>query len=321
MHVTASATGLLLYGADEEATQLAWRDRTGNPIRPVGEPIHRIVLFRLSPDERRIVVQRPTGEVHDLWLLDAERGMTTRFTADHTLTSQPVWSPDARIILFSHVGSSVFFRKPANGIGDEEIVVRRSNSNVIPLDWSGDGHWVLTRETSPDTKEDIWKVPLTPEGKLQEGMAPTPYLRTPFRELHARFSPELSPRWVAYASDESGRPEIYIDAFPEPRGKIPVSTSGGQYPKWGAGGRELFYISPENKLMAVKLKMGSDTVQPSAPRELFQLPLRATTAGVLYEPSRDGQRFLVLTSPEAAQQSLNVIVNWPALLNKGTTVP
>jgi hypothetical protein len=73
--------------------------------------------------------------------------------------------------------------------------------------------------------------------------------------------------------------------------------------------------------MAVNLKLGSDTVEPSAPRELFQLPLRATAAGALYEPSRDGQRFLVLTSPEAAQQSLNVIVNWPALLNKGTTAP
>jgi eukaryotic-like serine/threonine-protein kinase len=156
---------------------------------------------------------------------------------------------------------------------------------------------------------------------MQEGVAPTPYLHTRFNELQARSSPQPSPRWVAYVSDESGRGEVYIDAFPEPHGKKRISTSGGQYPKWGADGRELFYISPENKLMAVSLKPGSDTLEPSAPRELFPLPLRSTAAGATYEPSRDGQRFLVLTSPEAAKQSLNVIVNWPALLRKGAASP
>jgi hypothetical protein len=87
----------------------------------------------------------------------------------------------------------------------------------------------------------------------------------------------------------------------------------------GGGGRELFYISPENKLMAVSLKPGLDTVEPSTPHELFQLPLR-NSPGATYEPSRDGQRFLVLTSLEATQQSFNVIVNWPALL-KGSGAP
>jgi len=116
---------------------------------------------------------------------------------------------------------------------------------------------------------------------------------------------------------ESGRYEVYIDAFPEPRGKKLISTSGGRSPQWGAGGRELFYVSPEDKVMAVSLKLGPNGVEPSAPRQLFQLPLRATIAGPTYQPSRDGQRFLVLTSPETAQQSLNVIVNWPALLQKG----
>jgi hypothetical protein len=157
---------------------------------------------------------------------------------------------------------------------------------------------------------------MTSDGKMQDGVAPTPYLQTRFNELEARFSPEPSPRWVAYASDESGRYEIYIDAFPEPRGKKRISISGGRSPQWGAGGRELFYVSPENKLMAVSLKLGADNVEPSAPRELFQLSMRATAAGPTYQSSRDGQRFLVLTNPETAPQSLNVIVNWPALLKK-----
>jgi Tol biopolymer transport system component/predicted Ser/Thr protein kinase len=319
LHVTASATGLLMYGAFGELTQLAWWSRQGRGLKEVGEPVDGITMFRLAPDERHIAVQRPSGEAHDLWLLDAERGVTTRFTADRTLSTQPVWSPDGRMILFTHLGSSTILRKPANGIGDEEVLIQRPTAS-FPYDWSRDGQWVLVRETSPDTKYDIWKLPLTADGKMQEGAGPTPYLNTRFNELQARFSPEPSPRWVAYVSDESGRPEVYIDAFPEPRGKKRISTSGGVYPKWGADGRELFYVSPENKLMAVSLKQGSDTLEPSTPRELFPLPIRSTAAGATYEPSRDRQRFLVLTRPEAAQQSLNVIVNWPALLKKGGIV-
>src|SRR5215831_2605243 len=99
-----------------------------------------------------------------------------------------------------------------------------------------------------------------------------PYLRTPLNVSWGRFSPEASPRWVAYQSDESGHFEVYVDAFPEPRHKVRISTGGGSYPQWGADGREVFYVSPENKLMVVSLELGTDSVAPSVPRELFHLP-------------------------------------------------
>ena len=168
---------------------------------------------------------------------------------------------------------------------------------------------------------DIWKLPMTSDGKMQGGMVPAPYLRTRFNESQSRFSPGPGPRWVAYTSDETGRPEVYIDAFPEPRGKTRISTAGGGAPSWGAGGRELFYVSPENKLLAVSLKLGADTVEIlSAPRELFPLSLRSS-AGPTYQPSRDGQQFLVLTSPETTLQTLTVVVNWPSLLKKLAAAP
>ena len=318
LSIAVSATGLLLYAASGQTTQLAWWDRTGKQLSKVGEPIEGIVTFRLSPDERQIAFQRRAGEVHDLWLLDSDRGIASRFTADRTITTQPVWSPDGHNILFTHLGSSTLFRKPANGVGGEQVAFQRPTSNAIPFDWSLDGRWLLTRETSPDTNIDIWKLPIAADGKAREGATPTPYLQTRFNETEPRFSPEPSPHWVAYASDESGRYEVYIDAFPEPRGKKRISTSGGRTPQWGAGGRELFYVSCEDKVMAVSLKLGPDGIEASAPRELFQVPQRATIAGAIYQPSHDGQRFLVLTSPETAPQSLNVIVNWPALLKKGT---
>jgi hypothetical protein len=125
---------------------------------------------------------------------------------------------------------------------------------------------------------------------------------------------------VAYQSDESGRNEVYIQAFPEPRGKFPISTGGGRFPQWGPGGRELLYVSPDLKLMAVNLKLGADSVEPSTPRELFALPIVENSFSP-YEVASDGQHFLVRATPQQqAGQPLTLIVNWPALLKKGAAV-
>jgi hypothetical protein len=162
-------------------------------------------------------------------------------------------------------------------------------------------------------------IPMTPDGSVREGMAPQIYLRTPFNETEGRFSPEPSPRWIAYQSDDSGQYEVYVDSFPQSHGRRLISTAGGQFPEWGPGGRELFYLSPDDRLMAVGLKLGADTIECSTPRELFRLPRISfgRPSRTPYEASRDGRRFLTLTSSDAALQPLTLIVNWPALLKKG----
>jgi hypothetical protein len=158
-------------------------------------------------------------------------------------------------------------------------------------------------------------VPVTPDGTLREGVAPTPYLPTRFNEQNARFSPELTPSWVAYSSDESGRPEVYIDSFPKPRGKVLVSNAGGSIPQWASSGRQLSYVSLDDIVMSVGLAFGSDRVRPSEPRPFFRLPVRSP-AGYTYQPSRDGKRFLIVTRPETAPPSLSVVINWPELLTR-----
>jgi predicted Ser/Thr protein kinase len=320
MYFAASANGLLLYNASGIITQFGWFDRTGKLLRKLGEPIEGFLGFRLSPDERQVAVQRGTAGFEDLWLMDAHSGVASRFTVSTAHSDHPVWSPDARTILFSQLGSKSMLRKASNGVGDEQVIIQRTN-RPIPSDWSGDGRWVLTWENDPDTRGDLWKVAVTPDGKMQEGSEPTPYLRTPSHESNGRFSPEPSPRWVAFSSDETGQLEVYIDTFPEPHGKKRISTAGGSFPEWAAGGRELFYMSLDNKLMSVGLSLGAGAVEVSAPRELFQLHMFLIPAGSPYEVSRDGQRFLALTSPEAGPQSLTVIVNWPSLLKKGAAAP
>jgi hypothetical protein len=163
-------------------------------------------------------------------------------------------------------------------------------------------------------------LPVNQDGTLRQDDKPRPYVRTPFNERFGRFSPGAKPRWVAYQSDESGQYEVYIDTFPEPRGKIRISTAGGTYPQWRADGRELFYISPDYKLMAASLKETADSIEPSAPRELFAISAPGTFMSP-YEVSGDGQRFLVLSAHEETTQSVTVIVNWPALLKKGAGAP
>ena len=174
---------------------------------------------------------------------------------------------------------------------------------------------LFTVEIAPSTHSDLWVLPSTPEGKVPENAKPSPYLRTKFNEGNARFSPEPSPRWVAYQSDETGRLEVYISAFPDPRAKFQISTGGGQYPEWGAGGRELFYVAPDNKLVAVDLTFTPDEVRRSAPRALFTLPI--IDNGWSPYDTIDGQRFLVRAVPQQASPPLAVIVNWPALVRKG----
>jgi hypothetical protein len=118
-------------------------------------------------------------------------------------------------------------------------------------------------------------------------------------------------------SDESGRYEIYIDTFPERRRKTPISKGGGLYPAWGTGGRELYYVSPDLKLMAVNLKLGTDSVEPSTPRELFPRPA-VDTGYCPFEVAADGQHFMVRATPQQqAAEPLTVIANWPALMKKG----
>jgi Tol biopolymer transport system component len=139
-------------------------------------------------------------------------------------------------------------------------------------------------------------------------------LRTPFNDQDGVFLPEPNPSWVAHVSDESGQPEVYVQSFPVVRGKFQISAGGGRFPRWGPGGRELFYVSLNDRLMAVDLKIGKDSVEPSAPRELFPLPT-PTINFIPYDVSADGQRFLVQAPPQQAS-ALTIIVNWPALLRE-----
>ena len=131
----------------------------------------------------------------------------------------------------------------------------------------------------------------------------------------ARFVPVTPTRWVAYQPDESGEWQVDIDSYPNPGNRRRISTGGGQFPHWGPGGRELFFVAPGDMLMSTAITFRSDVVDSSAPRPLFRLPA-VDTGRSPYEVAPDGERFLVRAAPAGAASPLTAIVNWPQLLPK-----
>jgi hypothetical protein len=313
----ASSSGLLVHSG-AGGTQLSWLDRAGRAAHSgaaaLGQP-GGYYTFRVSPDGRRVAVARGSGDGRDLWMVDVERDAWSRFTFLPGLAMFPAWSPDGRQVMFSAGSPLNLHRKEASGAGSEQRVTESPNAQYA-TDWSHDGRLVLYYEIAPDTQRNLWVLPVTPDGRPEAGAKARPYLRTPFNEYQGRFSPEHSPRWVAYTSDESGRDEVYVQGFPEPRGKFQISTGGGVNPEWSPDGRELYYVSADGKLMAAGVKLGADSPAPSTPRELFAVDIVGRVNIPPYSVAPDGKRFLVQTPAGGAHQ-FEVVVNWPALLKQG----
>ncbi len=329
MNVSASNSGLLLYSAFNTLGQFAWIDRTDPEKRPlvtIGEP-GEYGGFRLSPDRSRIAAMRDRSGGTDIWLLEVGRGVVNPFTSPPDSFVYPVWSPSGLTILSTSYSTRNLYRSDAAGGISAERLTQSTNAQY-GADWSRDGRWVLYWEINPGnpgnpgTQRDLWALPTTHEGGPLGDAKAQPYLRTPFTESWGRFSPDPGgPCWVAYQSDQSGRYEVYVDTFPRPRHKTMISKGGGTYPQWGVGGHELFYVSPDFRLMVVDLRLTADSVEPSDPRALFRLPA-VDTGYSPYDVTSDGQRFLVRATPEhGASQPLTVIVNWPAVMKKDAPAP
>ena len=309
-----SEYGILVFTEGSEKQQLVLADRAGKKLGTVG-PVGSYTAPRFSPDEQRLAVGRfdPQSQSTDIRVLDLARGTDTRFTFDPAEDSSPLWSPDGTRLAWASLRSGVrdLYWKAANGAGEDELLFKSVNSK-IPQDWSKDGRFILYQESDPQTSNDLWILPLEGERK------PWLWLKTEFTEQVAKFSPDG--KWIAYTSNESGRFEVYVRAFaPDvPAGsKWQISTNGGSQPKWRRDGRELYYVSTDYQLMAVDLTLGVG-VKAGTPKVLFDLrDLRATTSGVGFTATSDGQRFLFVTSAEDAYLTpFTVVTNWMAEMKR-----
>ena len=214
----------------------------------------------------------------------------------------------------SRNGKFDLFERPADGSADEQPLLVTPQDKA-PQDWSSDGRFMLYAAQDPKTASDLWALRLSGDRK------PFPVVQTPFDEVHGQFSSDG--RWVAYASNETGRYEVYVRPFPGSGGKSQVSTGGGIYPRWRHDGKELFYIAPDNRMMAVPIQVAG-TLSAGTAVALF--PTQLATGGQVgiggfnshaeYAVAADGRFLMNVTADEAVTSPITVVVNWAAGLKK-----
>ena len=306
---SAAQNGTLVYrrGRVRGLTEIDWRDRSGASLGTVASARVQGGIA-LSPDGTRLAFDTlGTAPWPDVWIIELQRGVTSRFTFGPTGNIDPVWSPDGRTIAFTsgEPGAGAISRRAANSTSSTERLLEL-HANGGPSDWSPDGRFLVYGRADPKTANDIWVLP------LDSGAEPRALLHEPYNESQAQFSPDG--KWIAYVSDESGISQVYVQSFPELTGKWQISTQGGTQPRWARAGKELFYLTLERKLVAVSYE-SADTFEIGKTEVLFETKLPSAPNRQTYVVAPDG-RFLLETPVAEASAPLTLVLNWPALLRK-----
>lgn len=306
---SVSDNGTLVWqGPWEREYQLIWFDREGKQTGVVSPP--ETVLTgqdpHISPDGKRLLIKRSPG-IQTLWVIDLEKNTPLRITSD--FGQLPVWSPDGGKIGYSGNGGLTI--KAANGLGDAEVIWPGTN---FPFDWSPDGRYIVFLRRGVKTRMDMYALSMS--GERKEALL----LNSPFDEQCPQISPDG--KWLAYAADDTGRYEIYVQAFTD--GKLGtdrkiISTTGGIMPVWRKDGSEIFFVAADGQMMVSSVKTTRNEFEFATPKALFKTNTLGSIGATAHEfdVSPDGQRFVVGTLiGDTKAPPPTVILNWPALLKK-----
>ncbi len=299
--LSAARGGALVY-RERAAEQLVWVDRTGSIKEKVGPP-QDWFAFRLSPDESKVAYNSTAerGAV-DIIVFDLRRATRERLATELKSSMVPVFSPDGKRLAFSSNPTGLFNPYITDGPNREKLVIDMRLAGGYPTDWSPDGKSLLYW-----ANEDLWIVPV--DGKEK----PYAIAKTRFEERAGSFSPDG--KWIAYASNESGRYEVYLIPFPEADGKrYTVSSQGGASPAWRHDGKEIYFVSGDGRLTAMPVTIRGSDVQFGRAESLF--PVDSTDFSRAYEPSRDGKRFLITMPAAPGGGSFTVMLNWTEAFGK-----
>jgi Tol biopolymer transport system component/tRNA A-37 threonylcarbamoyl transferase component Bud32 len=288
---------------------LVWMDRSGKS-EPVPLPPASYLYPRLSPDGRYLAVETE-GPNHDVYVYDFARSVLTKITTDGQ-SHNPVWTPDSKRLAFRswQSGGMTMWMMPADRSAPA-VRLDPAGTRQSPVSVSPDGRYLTFDQKGQSTRDDAWVL------SLDGSISTQAIAQSRFAEGSAKFSPDG--KWVAYVSDESGRPEVYVQPFPGPGPKVQISSAGGFDPVWRRTGGELFYRSDEN-MMAVSIDTAPN-IKVSAPRQLWKGSFTAGSGsscgmpGVTssnYDVTPDGQRFLMVRDEDAAISAIRIVVvlNW-----------
>ena len=307
--------GLLVYAPTfAAASQLVWFDRNGKPAGSLGDP-GLYLAPRISPDGRRVAVDVAdlAKNTADIWIYDASTGVGSKFAFGAWNNNLPVWAPTGDRLIYGSDRKARGVRfdlwtKTLDGSGEEVFV--ESPDQRFPEDWSRDGRFLSLYVIPVQGKRNIQTWILSTGGDRRA----SPFATEGLEASDSRFSPDG--RWLAYQSNESGRFEVYVRPFPGPGGQWHVSTAGGGHPRWREDGKELYYLSPANKILAVPVNL-APTFHAGSPVELFAVHPTSNPFSTVYDVTADGQRFLVNTvASDEGSPPLSLVVQWPALLEK-----
>ncbi|MDP3716845.1 MAG: protein kinase [Acidobacteriota bacterium] len=289
-----------------DATQLEWIDRSGRILERI-EQAAGGTTPALSPDQRRVAMARNGG----VWVLELTRAVLSRVGSSG---ANPRWSPDGRRLFFTRGVNSkdVIFEMAAGAEGAETSLYKPVGRHAHPTDVSADGASVILEEgegqrSGVSDDFDIHVLRLT--GDRQS----VPFVQTPASETSGTLSADG--RWLAYSSDTSGRTEIYVQSFPDPGPRVQVSPGGGSFARWRRDGKEIFYVAPDGTLMGVPV-IGAAPIEFGKSTPLFQFFTNQGSGAPPYDMTADGQRFIVSAVVRRTDPSIEVLLNWPALLTK-----
>ena len=318
---SVSDAGVLAYrGGTAMRRQVAWVDRAGQVIDVIHAPDESaLVNVEIAPDAKHVAFNRTINGNSDIWFVDVTSRIASRFTYDPNIDAEALWSPDGSRVVFrsSRNGKYDLFEKPADGSTDEQPLLVTDHDKAAQ-DWSVHGNLLLYATQDPKTASDLWALPMDGKGK------PFPIAQTSFDEVHGQISPDGE--WLAYASNETGTYEVFLQAFPKSAGKQQVSAGGGIYPRWRRDGRELYYVTLDNRLMAVPIQTtpGRAVIAPGAPTELFRTRMSVGAvvgiAGALskaqYTVASDGRFLMLMNADDTPLVPINIVLNWTAALRR-----
>jgi Tol biopolymer transport system component len=295
---STSANGTLVYSPGRSEFVVDWFDRSGKSSLAYSGPGY-FGGISLAPDGNLLASGISDGTRQDIWSIDLRRKTTLRLTEGPGNKSLPVWSPDGKSIAYvsDEHGVRDLYLKQVDGSRPAELLLG-SDEEKFPYSWTPDGRFFAYASYKINVGViAIWILPMTGDRK------PFPFLKSEFSFSGACFSPDG--KWLAYHSDVSNRSEVYVTAFPGPGRRVQVSVEGGRAARWRSDGKELYFIAPDNTLMAAALRVtGSDFVA-ERPTPLFRIPVNDLLSQ--YDISRDS-RFIAVSQPGAEGSKSLVVV-------------